>query len=202
MCDTNVAEAAQTSGPARPKCALPALINPSFKSVIPQNQEESGCTCCSCSGHQTEIKLTSRCSWALLDSAEQDLSHYPGSLILRQLQFSNPDVTILQMLPRCIRLSCCVCILPSVNWDDFNERVLPDLGQVQSGTAKSPTSVLLLSQQTNRVTSKRKKKKWPLLIASFISLNFLYRIKSVKSLNCELNVKSQVLTHTTFIKLS
>lgn len=76
--------------------ALPALINPSFKSVIPQNQEESGCTCCSRSSHQIEIKLTSKHSWSLLYSAEKDLrfivtSLYPGSLILLWLQFSIPD---------------------------------------------------------------------------------------------------------------
>lgn len=57
----------------------------------------------------------------------------------------------------CTKLCFCVCILPSVNWDDFNERVLPDLGQVQSGTPESPTSIFLLSQETNRVTWKGKK---------------------------------------------
>jgi len=45
-----------------------------------------------------------------------------------------------------------VCVLPSVNGDDFNERVLPDLRQVQSSSSKSPASVFLLTQQANRVT--------------------------------------------------
>lgn len=48
-------------------------------------------------------------------------------------------------------LCLCVCILPSVDGDDFNERVLPDLGQVQSGSSEPPASIFLLTQQANRV---------------------------------------------------
>lgn len=46
--------------------ALPALINPSFKSDIPQNQEESPCTCCCCASQQIGITVTSQQSWARL----------------------------------------------------------------------------------------------------------------------------------------
>lgn len=75
--------------------ALPALINPSFKSDIPQNQEESACTCCCCASQQTGITVTSQQSWARLDSDEQRFSlsgtcHCPGYLIL--------DAAITQMI--------------------------------------------------------------------------------------------------------
>lgn len=50
--------------------ALPARIIPSFKSDIPQNQEESACTCCCCASQQTGITVTSQQSWARLETNE------------------------------------------------------------------------------------------------------------------------------------
>lgn len=46
-------------------------------------------------------------------------------------------------------LRVCVCIIPCVNGDDLDERVLPDLGQVQSCATEPPASIFLLTQQTN-----------------------------------------------------
>lgn len=49
---------------------------------------------------------------------------------------------------RCV-FCLCVCVLPSVNGDDFNERIPPDLGQVQSSSSEPPASIFLLTQETN-----------------------------------------------------
>lgn len=50
-----------------------------------------------------------------------------------------------------------VCDLPRVNGDDFNERVSPDFGQVQSSSSQPLASIFLLTQQANRVTWKQRK---------------------------------------------
>lgn len=55
-------------------------------------------------------------------------------------------------------LCLCVCDLPSVNGDDFDEWVLPDLGQVQPRSSQPPASIFLLTQETNRVSCKQQTK--------------------------------------------
>lgn len=127
--------------------ALSALINPSFKSDIPKIKRRVSAPVVAAQANKPGLGWRHNKA-GQIQTLLNKISAFLGPAMTQVIWscFKCDHTSDANCPCWCTKLCFCVCILPSVNWDDFNERVLPDLGQVQSGTPESPTSIFLLSQ--------------------------------------------------------